>query len=626
MQLCRSRTSRSQRDASAVAILLLVAAASDGAAQTDEPWVRFQADPTRLALPSGQLTAGETELDFEVGDLDQDGWLDVVVVRKQRVSSIGKRTNVLLMSNQGVLEDKTALYASSSDVPGDQGFLTPTNDRELVLVDVDSDGWLDVVTATTLSDGDPKHLSHPRVYVNLGADPGGAWLGLRHEDARIPQLFTVGGLAVAPRFCDVAAGDLTGDGAPDLHFVDYDSTQGGISEPVAWDLNDRILVNDGNGFFTDMSSAMMTVTQLKSGFGLANAIRDFNGDGTNDVAKVSSLAVPYQLSVMYNQPLGDFTLLGVQNAGALSPYGMAADDLNQDGRIDLVVQTDGKDRFRLNQGNDPFGKVIWGPNEVFTYVGGKDFGFAYKVRIGDLDGDAWPEVMVTDFDVEFLGCDRRLNIYHNLGGVPGGDIELREEAELATVDDVGWKGVVGLHAEDMRGTHDLALGDFDKDGDTDFLLARCDGVFYWENVPIVCQADLGSAGPGDLDTEDLRRRSHDRGQRGDLQGVGRRRRRPGATSSPGSPRDRYRSSEARWFRRRPSCWDRWRRTRTGCCHSRFRAARGRRCRSTSRRSRPAARPTSCRTPCSSRSARDPDRRRGRLDRGQTPERRSGRNG
>ena len=31
----------------------------------------------------------------------------------------------------------------------DQGFLTPTNAREVILVEVDNDGWLDMVTAAT---------------------------------------------------------------------------------------------------------------------------------------------------------------------------------------------------------------------------------------------------------------------------------------------------------------------------------------------------------------------------------------------------------------------------------------------------------------------------------------------
>ena len=72
------------------------------------------------------------------------------------------------MNEGGVLVDRTTQYATTTDVPGDQGFLTPTCNRHCVVVDVDNDGWPDVVTATALGDFDPKNISHPRVYMNRG--------------------------------------------------------------------------------------------------------------------------------------------------------------------------------------------------------------------------------------------------------------------------------------------------------------------------------------------------------------------------------------------------------------------------------------------------------------------------
>ena len=66
-----------------------------------------------------------------------------------------------------------------------------------------------------------------------GVDGAGNWLGLRFENARFPQLLTLpGGLAVAPRFCEVAAGDVSGEGFADLYFSDYDGTETGIPEAV----------------------------------------------------------------------------------------------------------------------------------------------------------------------------------------------------------------------------------------------------------------------------------------------------------------------------------------------------------------------------------------------------------
>src|SRR5262249_30696284 len=149
--------------------------------------------------------------------------------------------------------DRSAQYASDSDVPGDQGFLTPTNDRDVVIVDVNHDGWPDVVTATTMSDGLPKAISHPRVYINKGS-VNGVWRGLRYEQARIPLMVPT------PMFCAVSAGDVDNDGDQDLYFADYGQ------------LDDKLLLNDGNGYFVDSGTNNMSSLMLLSGFATSSAI------------------------------------------------------------------------------------------------------------------------------------------------------------------------------------------------------------------------------------------------------------------------------------------------------------------------------------------------------------------
>jgi hypothetical protein len=155
----------------AAGALLLLADASS--AQVDVQWVTFTKQPSKLAVAPSAITTADTQAEFQTGDLNNDGWDDLVVMRKEQASQEGKRADMLLINVNGVLTDMTAQYASASDVPGDQGFLTPTNARESAITDVDNDGWLDVVTCTTISDGDLKSISHPRVYMNLGADGGG---------------------------------------------------------------------------------------------------------------------------------------------------------------------------------------------------------------------------------------------------------------------------------------------------------------------------------------------------------------------------------------------------------------------------------------------------------------------
>ena len=296
------------------AALLPLLVTAGAAAQLDQTWVQFAPNPARLDMAPTALTSATTEASFAVGDLDLDGWADVVAAREEPASPGGKRTDMLLMNDHGVLRDRTAQFAALSDVPGDTGFLKPSGDRDAELGDVDGDGWPDVILARTLHEGEPKSTSHPRIYRNLG-DAAGAWLGLKHEDARIPQMITVGGLAVAPRFVAVSVGDIDNDGDLDLHFVDQDGVGVGEGpELPGHDLNDRLLVNDGSGYYTDESFARMTSTQLKSLYGIDTRIVDMNGDGAAEITHLTSDGTPTGLFTEYNEPgnLGHFQALSQQ--------------------------------------------------------------------------------------------------------------------------------------------------------------------------------------------------------------------------------------------------------------------------------------------------------------------------
>jgi hypothetical protein len=472
--------------------------ATGASAQVD--WVTFTENPAlRDFAPTDINTAGLNgdETDFIWGDLDRNGWDDLVVVRKQPFTTTGKRTNFLLMNELGVLTDRTSDFATCSDVAGDNGFNTPTNDRDVQLSDVDGDGWLDVITAVTLSQGDPKAISHPRVYMNLGEDGNGDWLGLCYEEARIPQIFLVDGNGnptspTAPKFCSVAVGDVTGDGAPDLYFGDYDSG------PGFGDANNRLFINDGSGFFTDSLETRMNSTHLESAFGAASVIADMNGDGANDVLKQTALFAPQHVAISYNDPSNEGTFDIYDSFMNSEPYHVNTGDLNNDGRIDIVVSSDNQDRYRLNQGNDVLGRVVWSPNHTFSFSQGfSDDGFGSNNLIADLDMDGWNDALFCDVDVDssFDAFGRRLHIYHNLGGPgdEGGFVELREEAGTQ-----GFVGVAGMTVPDMMGSHDVAVFDIDNDGANDLVISRNGGTYTWESSVSVttCQEDRGFGGPG----------------------------------------------------------------------------------------------------------------------------------
>lgn len=484
-------------------VVCLVCVAQSASAQFDNQWVRFAQDTTRIEDSNGAaatyITGDVQEKDMATGDLDKDGWTDLIIVRKQPFTTTGAFANYLLMNESGVLVDRTAQYASDTDVPGDSGFLTPTNDRDVVVVDVDLDGWLDVVTATTMADAQPKHISHPRVYMNKGNDVNGHWLGLRFENNRIPTM------SPAPHFCAVAAGDVTGDGYPDLYFVDYGA------------LADKLLINDGAGNFSDSGTTRMTMAMLDVRFGTAACIVDMNGDGFKDIVRASgstgTTGTGPLTSVSYNNPANPgFFSSGMYQSpvGSAAPYHVDVGDLNNDNKPDFIVSDDGSDSYSYNTGNDGLGRVAWSPVKTYSSPSGSpDDGFAGTNLIVDLNNDGWKDTIHCDVDVDAPGYSRHCHIYHNPGGTPGSQITLKYELGQATG---AWKGAVGLFDPDLICTFDVAAFDIDNDGDTDIVFGRCSGTYVWMNQlvqpPIftsycsgdgtgtACPCSAGSAGRG----------------------------------------------------------------------------------------------------------------------------------
>jgi hypothetical protein len=475
-------------------------------AQVEKRWLEYRNETaTRLVSTPGLGVSDNQEKDYAWGDFDKDGWVDLVVVRKEPFTTPGKAPGVLFMNENGVLRDRTAQFASASDVAGDQGLMQPANNRDVVVADFNNDGWPDFATAVTISDGDPKHISHPRIYVNRGA-AGGTWLGFRFEAGRSPQLYVLQPNGQPDltnpspgRFCAIAAGDVDNDGDQDLYLGDYDGGQ--IPEPENIDINDRLWINDGNGFFTDSWQTRMTSEMLLSAFSASAAIADLNGDGLQDVVKNTGLQAPQRVSVSYNRnipppascseanPTRCFDLFQV--VSTQSPYFVSAGDLNNDNRLDLVVTDDADDHYHLNNGNDALGRVSWSTS-VFSFAGpnGPDDGFGSQSLIADLDQDGFKDVLISDVDVDTstgyaTGPDcvgggepsRRLHVYHNLANTPS--VTLREEAQQSNG---GWRGLVGMTQSDLAGTYHTAAFDIDRDGDDDLVLGRTCSTSVWMNT------------------------------------------------------------------------------------------------------------------------------------------------
>lgn len=230
-------------------------------------------------------------------------------------------------------------------------------------------------------------------------------------------------------------------------------------------LPDRLYRNEGNGRFRDVSQASGIGAATAAGLGIATA--DYNGDGWIDIYVANDMT-PNHLWI--NKHDGTFEETGLisgtaynQDGEVEAGMGVSAADFDADGDEDIFVtnlrgQTN---TLYRNDGSGNFDDVtsrvgLDAPSVPFTGFGTQWF---------DYDNDGLLDLFVANGAIMMSDALRGQPFpYHERNQLYRFDGKTFQEATNA--------GAAFELSEVSRGA---AFGDIDNDGDTDVLVANCNG-------------------------------------------------------------------------------------------------------------------------------------------------------
>ena len=328
-------------------------------------------------------------------DYNNDGWVDIFVMRGGWFDKWGKHPNSLLRNNGD---------GTFTDVTKASGLLSFNPTQTVAWADFNNDGWLDLFIGNESSAPPGRRRAfaskiHPaEFYVN-------------QKDGTFKNIAEEKGLDFKMMIKGVSTIDINNDNLPDL----YISVNNGPN---------KVLVNEGDFNFEDVTRSLR-MDQPFSSFPVA--VFDYDNDGFEDllvagyISSSKSLAHETAYEFLGNEPKaalpilyknkGDGSFEDVTNAVNLNHtiYAMGCNfgDLDNDGFIDIYFGT----------GNPDFESIV--PNRMFRNVEGEYFeevtfsgGFSniqkgHGISWGDLDNDGDEDIYIT------MGGAHEGDIYQN---------------------------------------------------------------------------------------------------------------------------------------------------------------------------------------------------------------------
>ncbi len=386
-----------------------------------------------------------TSMDCVWADVDNDGWIDLYVVRWGR--------DVLFRNRgDGTFEDVTdRLFRRRDGSPG----MPWANGNAVVVFDYDLDGRLDLYVGNYFDEVDLWHLPHTRIMhddFEKARNGGRNYLFHQEPDGRFEEVAASLGVDDPGWTLAVGAADVNNDGYPDLYCADDFGP-------------DQLFLNNRDGTFRNVTEEAIGFDTKK---GMNVDFGDFNNDGWLDIYVTNITTAEYLQEgnmLWHNNGPDDeggvsFTDISLETGTYDGGWGWGAKffDYDNDGDLDLIAMNgfisagEGNYWYDLASwtvtGSDPADAANWPaignrsfsgyePTRVWRNEGLNTFteqaealGLAVKrdgrgVVVFDYDNDG-------DLDIFMANQDQPPNLFNNRIGTENHWLIVRLETDPAT--------------------------------------------------------------------------------------------------------------------------------------------------------------------------------------------------
>jgi enediyne biosynthesis protein E4 len=341
----------------------------------------------------------------------------------------------------------------------DKRYILESPSGGVALFDYDNDGWLDIylVNGSTFAALQGKEK------------PPRAALFHNNKDGAFTDVTTKAGVANERWGFGVAAGDYDNDGWEDFYVTNFG--------------RNRLYRNNGDGTFTDVAEKVGAAIE---GWSTGATFGDYDGDGDLDLfvagyvtfdpsnppeprtTKDGQKYCHYRGRPVMCGPRGlegapdhllrndggkftDVSLqAGVADEKGYYGFGAAFCDIDDDGKLDLIVANDSTPKYLyLNKGGGVFEDASFVSGFALNEDGREQA--AMGLAVGDYDNDGKPDFYVTNFS------DDSDTLYHNEGEALFNDVTFTAGCGAPTIPFLAWG---------------VGFIDFDNDGLKDVFVAN----------------------------------------------------------------------------------------------------------------------------------------------------------